>query len=34
VWLNGDSYAGLWIMGCYRSGSRTASWGVDLSSCQ
>lgn len=34
VWLNGDRYTGLWIMGCYRSGTRMASWGVELSSCQ
>jgi hypothetical protein len=33
VWLNGDTYSGLWIMGCFRDGHRTASWGVDLSSC-
>jgi hypothetical protein len=33
-WLNGDRYAGMWIMGCYRSGTRIASWGVDLASCQ
>jgi hypothetical protein len=24
----------MWIMGCYRSGTRIASWGVDLASCQ
>jgi hypothetical protein len=34
VWLNGDRYAGLWVMGCYRNVTQTASWGVDLTSCQ
>ena len=34
VWLNGERYAGLWSMGCFRDSRRTASWGVDLASCE
>jgi hypothetical protein len=34
VWLNGERYAGLWIMGCFRDSRRMASWGVDLASCK